>query len=110
MSTILSVSIPEALRAQLDAEAGHQRRSRSFIVAEAVRHYLAEQRRQVFAAASARTLREGLTLAPAERVRLAEELWQELAGDRPAGPPWVAGFDSFAEYDEWRRDSGRPLG
>jgi hypothetical protein len=49
-------------------------------------------------------------LAPAERVRLAEELWQELAGYRPAGPPWVAGFDSFAEYDEWRRDSGRPLG
>lgn len=109
MSTILSVSIPEALRAELDAEAGRQRRSRSFVVAEAVRHYLAEQRRQVFAVASERTLREGLALAPAERVRLAEELWRELAGDRSVGPPWTAGFDSFAEYRGWRCDGERPL-
>ena len=109
MSTILSVSIPEDLRAELDAEAGHQRRSRSFIVAEAVRHYLVEQQRQAFTVASERTLREGLALSPAERVQLAEELWQELAGDRPAGPPWTAGFDSFAEYHGWRRDGGRLL-
>lgn len=108
MSTILSVSIPEALRAELDAEAANQRRSRSFVVVEAVRYYLAEQRRQAFAVASERTLRDGLALGPAERVRLAEELWQELAGDRQQGPPWAAGFDSFADYDAWRRGGGRP--
>jgi predicted transcriptional regulator len=108
MSTILSVSIPEALRVELDAEASHQRRSRSFIVAEAVRTYLAEQQRHAFVIASERTLREGLALAPGERVRLAEELWQELAGDRTPGPPWIAGFDSFADYDAWRQDGGRP--
>jgi len=108
MSSILSVSIPEALRAELDAEAAHQRRSRSFVVAEAVRTYLAEQQRRAFAVASERTLRDGLALAPADRVQLAEELWQELAGDRRPGPAWTAGFDSFADYDEWRRGGERP--
>jgi len=47
-------------------------------------------------------------LAPADRVQLAEELWQELAGDRRPGPAWTAGFDSFADYDEWRRGGERP--
>lgn len=108
MSSILSVSIPEGLRAELDAEAAHQRRSRSFIVAEAVRSYLAEQQRRAFATASERTLRNGLALAPAERVRLAEELWQELARGRTPGPPWTAGFDSFPEYEAWRRGGERP--
>ncbi len=76
MTTILSISLPEELRAALDAASARERRSRSFVVAEAVRAYLAHQERQAFDDARTRTLREGLALTPAARLRLAEELWR----------------------------------
>jgi len=103
MTTILSVSLPADLRSTLDAEAKRQRRSRSFVVAEAVRDYVARQERDAFTAARERTLREGLALAPAARVQLAEDLWQELARGRPPGQPWTATFDTFEDYERWRR-------
>ena len=106
MTTILSVSLPADLRSTLDAEAKRQRRSRSFVVAEAVREYLARQGRAAFAEARERTLREGLALAPAARLKLAEDLWQELARGRKPGPPWTATFNTFEEYDRWRRQGG----
>jgi predicted transcriptional regulator len=76
---IISISLPDELRQPLDEEAGRQRRSRSFIVAEAVREYLGRRRDPEFQAARDRTLREALALSPADRVRLAEELWRELS-------------------------------
>lgn len=103
---ILSVSLPADLRSTLDAEARRQRRSRSFVVAEAVREYVARQQQNAFSAARERTLRDGLSLPPTARVKLAEELWQELARDRPATRPWTATFDTFDEYERWRRASG----
>ena len=106
MADILSVSLPPDLRTALDAEAGRQRRSRSFIVAEAVRAYLARLDRDAFDAARDRTLREGLALAPADRVRLAEELWRELARGHATAEPWTASFDSFEQYEQWRRGGG----
>lgn len=109
MATIVSVSFPAELRAKLDGEARRQRRSRSFVVAEAVRGYLAEKQRQAFATASRQTLREGLALTASERVQLAEQLWQELAAGRGPGKPWTAGFETFAAYDRWRRDGGKPV-
>jgi len=69
---ILSVSMPPALRKVLDAEARRQGRSRSFVVSEAVRAYVAQRERDAFADARDRTLREGLALSPAERVRLSD--------------------------------------
>jgi len=104
MTTILSVSLPADLRSTLDAEAKRQRRSRSFVVAEAVRDYVARQERDAFTAARERTLREGLALAPAARVQLAEDLWQELARGRPPAQPWTATFDTFEDYERWRRE------
>ena len=101
--TILSVSLPGEVRATLDAEARRQRRSRSFVVAEAIRAYLAQRDRDVFTAARDRTLREGLALTPAERVRLAEQLWREFARGRTPTAPWTASFDTFDEYEAWRR-------
>ncbi|HXQ29767.1 MAG TPA: ribbon-helix-helix protein, CopG family [Gemmatimonadales bacterium] len=107
MTTILSVSLPDDLRLTLDAAAKRQRRSRSFVVAEAIRDYLTRHEQDAFAEARARTLREGLALSPAARVQLAEELWQELARGRRAAQPWTAAFDTFDEYERWRREGGQ---
>jgi predicted transcriptional regulator len=106
VTTILSVSLPADLRSTLDAEAKRQRRSRSFVVAEAVREYVARQQREAFTEARDRTLRDGLSLAPAARLQLAEELWQELVRERKPIQPWVDTFDTFDEYERWRRGGG----
>lgn len=106
MTTILSVSLPADLRSTLDAEASRQRRSRSFVVAEAIRHYLARQERDAFTEARDRTLREGLALAPAARLQLAEDLWNDFARARKPSGPWVATFRTFEEHERWRRQGG----
>ena len=105
-STILSISLPPNLRARLDAEAERQRRSRSFLVQEAVRGYLGDQDR-LFGEARDQTLREGLALSPAERLRLSEELWGELARGREVTVPWTAAFETFDEYERWRRSGAQ---
>ena len=109
MTTILSVSLPPELRAVLDAEAKRQRRSRSFVVGEAIREYTARQDRDAFTAARDRTLHEGLALTPADRLRLSEELWQDLTEGRPPTKAWTAAFDTFDEYERWKRARGAPL-
>lgn len=103
MAAILSVSLPPELRATLDAEAKRQQRSRSFVVSEAIREYVARRDRDAFTAARDQTLREGLALSPAQRLRLAEELWSEFARGQTVAEPWTASFDTFAEYEQWRR-------
>ena len=102
MATILSVSVPAELRAELDAEAKRQRRSRSFVVSEAIREYVASRNREAFAAGRDQTLRDALALSPAERLREAEGLWQEFARTREPGKPWTASFNTFGEYEQWR--------
>jgi predicted transcriptional regulator len=106
MSNIVSVSLPSDLRATLDAEARRQRRSRSFVVAEAVREYVARQQSAEFGQARERTLREGLALSPAERLTLSEQLWQELSLGRRPDQGFTASFDTFDEYEQWRRAGG----
>lgn len=103
MPIILSVSVPAELRTTLDAEAQRQRRSRSFVVAEAIREYVAHRARAAFAEGRDRTLRDALALSPAERLREAEQLWREFARTHAAGKPWTVSFDTFAEYEHWRR-------
>jgi predicted transcriptional regulator len=100
---ILSVSLPADLRSRLDAEAARQQRSRSFLVAESVREYLSRLDRRSFDEARERTLRDGLALSPAERLELSEELWRELTRGRRVTTPWTAGFETFDEYERWRR-------
>jgi predicted transcriptional regulator len=109
-TVITSVSLPVRLRKRLDQEARRQRRPRSFVVAEALEAYLAQQGREAFAEGRERTLREALALAPAERVALAESLWRELARGRRRARPWTAGFDTFEAYERWRRDGGTRAG
>src|SRR5690242_3792016 len=106
-TTILSVSLPAGLRATLDAEARRQKRSRSFVVAEAIRKYVAQQQREAFAEARDRTIGEALALTPAGRVQVAEDLWRDFAQGRRVARPWTATFDTFDEYERWRREGGR---
>lgn len=107
MTTILSVSLPADLRSALDATAKRRRRSRSFVVAEAVRDYIALEERNAFTEARTRTLREALALAPAARLQLAEELWRDFARGREAAKPWTASFNTFDDYERWRRQGAR---
>jgi len=109
MATILSVSVPPDLRAQLDREARRQRRSRSWIVTEAVRHYL-EARPKPFAEVGASfqrgrdlTLLEGLALDYTERAREAERLWEEGWRFAPRREPYVRVFETIAELEAWQR-------
>ena len=108
MATILSISIPDDLRAPLDAIAARQRRSRSFVVSEAVRTYLASQTEPGFDDGRDETLSEGLALSPGARVRLLESLAHELGFDRKRRKPFALGFDTFADYDAWLR-AGEPV-
>ena len=103
MSVIVSVSLPPRVKSTLDAESRRQRRSRSFVVAEAIREYTDRRTAGAFADARDETLRDGLARSPAARVRESEDLWQELTrGSRPA-KPWTATFRTFAEHDAWLR-------
>lgn len=106
MAVVLSVSVPAGLREEVDAVAAEQQRSRSYVVVEAIRRYLAAQQEDAFAEARLRTLRDGLAKTPAERVALSESLWREFAHRRPVGKPWVAGFDTHEGHQRWRRDGG----
>ena len=108
MTTILSISIPDSLRGPLDAEAFRQRRTRSFVVSEAVREYVARRTVHTFAGARQRTLLDGLAQTPEERVHLAESLASEGTRGRLRSKPFVLGFKSQAEYNKWR-DKGRPV-
>lgn len=104
MTTITSVSLPDAVRVALDKEAERQRRTRSSVVAEAVSEYLARRQRVELDDARLRTLREGLELAPEARLELAEELWLEFARGGPTSEPWAATFGTFDEYERWRHE------
>lgn len=104
MKTILSISVSPDVRAALDAERSRQRRSRSFVVEEAIRDYLAARDSSAFAEGRSRTIREALALSAKERVQLSEDLWRELAPGHKVAKPWTATFDTFAEYERWRRD------
>lgn len=109
MATILSISVPATLRAQLDREARRQRRSRSWIVTEAVRRYL-EARPKPFAEVGASfergrdlTLLEGLALDYTERAREAERLWEEGWRFAPRREPYVRVFDTIPELEAWQQ-------
>jgi predicted transcriptional regulator len=105
-SIITTISLPPTHRKRLDREAARQRRSRSFVVGEAIARYLDQADSRGYAEAREQTLREALALPPIERVQLAEELWSELGRGSRRVEPWTASFDTFDEYEQWRRRGG----
>ncbi len=107
---ILSISLPPELRFRLDAEAKRLHRSRSHVVNEAIQQYIARQDRDAFTQARDLTLREGLALSLAERLRLSEDLWKDFTRGRKPAQPWTVAFDTFDQYEEWRRRGGEQAG
>lgn len=60
--------------------------------------------RTAFSAAQDQTLRDGLALTPAERVALAESLWQEFSRLIPRRAPFTVSFATFEDYWRWQDD------
>jgi predicted transcriptional regulator len=109
VTKIISISVPDDLPGALDLEAKRQRRSRSWIVAEAVRKYL-ESRPAPYVEVGASfergrdlTLLEGLALDPTERAREAEALWEEAWRHVPSRDPFVLVLDTEAAIAEWKK-------
>ncbi len=100
----IAITLPEADLASADRLAKAQDRSRSWIVAEAIRHYAAAAERDHVPdnlGMSRRTqLRRDLALTAEARVREAEET-QRLS-ERLTDPQRFATFDHFLR---WRRAS-----
>lgn len=131
-TTRISITIPETLVAQADREAKRARRSRSWLIAEAVRRYLASLHGTPAAdlatpPAVANTAHEAmpmsyvaglggqrlaqlladLKLSPEQRVREAErtERAADIVGKRRAygRVSRVVVFDRYEDYVDWKR-------
>jgi hypothetical protein len=116
----ISITLPRDLLVAADRRAAELERSRSWVLAEAVRSYLGEReavggRRVSEAAAPVYAAREvaearrrhlvaDLALPPAERLRRAEELVRlsrQVHGRRRRQQ--VIGFDSYEDFYEWKK-------
>lgn len=115
MSTItrVTITLPADLLAAADARARQLDRSRSRVVAEALRTYFATPvvrepgvayaAREV-AAARRLHLATELRLPPAERLRRAEELGRLGRAAQHRRPrQQIIGFESYEDYYEWKR-------
>jgi predicted transcriptional regulator len=115
MSTLdrVTVTLPRDLLARADARARQLDRSRSWVVAEALRAYLASPVvREPAVAYAAREVAEAkrlhlaadLRLSPEERLRRAEELGRlARTAQRRRPRQQIIGFDSYEDYYEWQR-------
>jgi predicted transcriptional regulator len=111
--TRVTITLPSDLLAAADARARQLDRSRSRVVVEALRTYLAapvvREPGVVYAArevAEARRLHLAteLRLPPAERLRRAEELGRlGRAAQRRKPRQQIIGFDTYEDYYEWKR-------
>jgi hypothetical protein len=105
----ISATIPDAIVRATDAHAERADRSRSWVISEALRRYLASppapkpESDVGLGASRLAQLRADLELTPEERVKEADRTLSEYALAHPsAGKPLIA-FDSFEEYFEWDR-------
>ena len=101
----IAITLPEADLAAADRMAKQHDRSRSWIVAEAIRRYAASEEqcsaRDDLGSSRRAQLRRDLSLTPEERVREAEET-QRLS-ERVTDPHVFATYDEFLA---WRRTGG----
>jgi len=121
----ISATIPDDLVAAADQRATRLDRSRSWVIAEALRQYLARagplpepggQPQDPHAAgliapiglgpSRLEQLRADLRLSPEERVKEAERTFRlSRRGPQPSRQPVIA-FESFEDYLEWDRREG----
>lgn len=119
--------MPEGVLAEADRLAGELDRSRSWIVAEAVRRMIDETKTKgakrantvkedlqppyggpaeaaLVADARWRHMLHDLRLTPEERLRRAEDmvdLWRDVRGDRPRRHQ-IIGFDTYEDFYRWK--------
>jgi predicted transcriptional regulator len=128
----VTVTVPTAVLKAADRLAARLDRSRSWVVAEALRRYAAQpeavgavpgagehafaapavrepptppyELRSAFRAAEAARLESDLALTPEQRVHVAEEIARTSPSDRPR-PRFrrVLQFDTYADYLDWKR-------
>ena len=101
----IAVSLPRDDLAAADRLARAQDRSRSWIVAEAIRKYVAEQERESaheLGSSRAEQVKRDLQLTATERIREADELSVlSVASSRPIEQPRT--FRTYDAFSEWRR-------
>jgi len=117
----ISITLPRDVLAAADRRARALDRSRSWLIVEALRAYLATPARsptagvresdapvyavQEVADARRRHLAADLKRSPAERLQRAEQLARLAREVRPrrASRQQVVGFDSYEDFYEWKR-------
>lgn len=103
----VTVTVPSELLRAADRLARKLDRSRSWVVAEAVRRFVAlpvAAADPQVAAAGRRRLELDLSLSAEDRLRKADELLQLHRALRPRAPrQQVVGFDSQQDFHRWKR-------
>jgi len=110
--TRISATIPDDLVREADRKAAELDRSRSWVLAEALRRYLAppvvrepsaiyDVAAEIQAASDRRLVTE-LGLTPTERVRRAEALGRLASRAHPKRTQ-VIGFEDYADFYEWKQ-------
>ena len=103
----IAITIPEEDLAAADAIAADSRRSRSAVIAEAVRRYAAEPAsppaQPGLGALRLAQLAADLRLTPEQRVRAAEETARVAAARRRLRAHRAIGFDRLEDYLAWKR-------
>ena len=116
----IAITLPADDLAAADRVARQQDRARSWVIAEAVRHYVASAdgapmtrgKASPHAGAGLGVSRRAqliadLALTPEQRVRAAEETARVSAVRRPQIGKRLVAFDRYEDYLEWKRVEGR---
>jgi predicted transcriptional regulator len=108
----ISATVPDDVIAAANAYAASVDRSRSWVISESLRRYLAEPDRPEEALPQLAPglgdsrlgqLRADLQLTPRQRVEEAERTAREARLGRPTAGELLIMFDSFEDYLEWDR-------
>lgn len=114
----IAITLPKDLLAGADRRAKELDRSRSRVIAEALRAYLtapAQVREEirpaygadVYGVARRAQLERDLARSPAERLRLAEQAAQTARAIHPrrGRRHQIIGFDSYEDFYEWKKNN-----
>lgn len=112
----IAITLPKDILSATDRRAKELDRSRSRVIVDALRAYVAsppvarEQVRTAYGAdavalARHEQLERDLARSPAERLRVAEEAARLARSLRPrrTGRHQVIGFDSYEDFSEWKK-------
>ena len=106
----IAITIPAADLAAADAIARDRKRSRSWVISEAVRQYAAEPAEPTAAPPLAgpgplrlAQLAADLRLTPEQRVRAAEQTARASPARNSVHAQRAIGFDNFNDYLAWKR-------